>query len=173
MSTLKVLHYPAPVLKRRAEEVANIDGKVAEFVEAMFPAMYEAAGMGLAAPQVGVSERIFILHLQKEDSERIVCVNPEIVERRGVIIAEEGCLSLPNVYAEVERIEELLLRYVDLEGNERTLEAEGLMSRAIQHEMDHLNGILFFERLTREQRKQLADALQELREGRIPESVER
>lgn len=169
MSALHVLHYPAPVLKQRAVDVANVDGRVVELVRAMFPAMYDAQGIGLAAPQVGVSERLFVLDLQREDSEQIVCINPEIREKNGLIIAEEGCLSLPNVYAQVERMEELLLAYVDLDGEERTIEAEGLFARAIQHELDHLNGILLFERLVKEQRKLIADQLQELREGRIPQ----
>lgn len=173
MSKLHVVHYPAEVLKKRAAAISDINGQIVEFIDEMFPAMYEAHGIGLAAPQVGVSQRIFVLDLQREESEPIICVNPEIADRHGVVVAEEGCLSLPNIYAEVERIEKLLLRYVDRDGTERELEAEGLLARAIQHEMDHLNGILLFERLTKEQRKVIADALQELREGRIPEPIER
>lgn len=169
MSKLEVVHYPAPVLKKRALAVANVDGRVADLCEGMFPAMYAARGIGLAAPQVGVSERLFVLDMQQEQSERIICINPEVREHHGVVVAEEGCLSLPNVYAELERAETLLLAYVDLDGEMRTLEAEGLMARAIQHELDHLNGILLFERLSREQRKTIAEQLQDLREGRIPE----
>ena len=172
MSELTVVHYPAPVLKKRAEDVPNVDGGVAELIDAMFPAMYAAHGIGLAAPQVGESRRIFVMDLQREDSERIVCINPVIEERNGLILAEEGCLSLPNVYVELERAEDLLLSYVDLDGEEQTLEAEGLMSRAIQHELDHLNGILLFERVVKEQRKRIAGQLQDLREGRIPEPLE-
>ena len=159
------------MLKQRAADVADVDGKIAELAQAMFPTMYEAHGIGLAAPQVGVSSRLFVMDLQREDSATVVCINPEIKERHGVIIAEEGCLSLPNVYAEVERAEKLLLGYVDLDGEEHTLEAEGLMARAIQHELDHLNGILLFERLTKDQRKHIAEQLQALREGRIPEPL--
>ena len=173
MSTLEIVHYPTPVLKQRAEIVANVNGRVVELVESMFPVMYEARGIGLAAPQVGHSDRIFVLDLQREESQPVVCINPEIRERNGIIVAEEGCLSLPNVYAEVERAKELLLGYIDIEGEERTLEADELLSRAIQHELDHLNGILLFERLTKDQRKQIAEQLQDLREGRIPELLER
>ena len=173
MSDLEIINYPASVLKKRAEEVRNVDGRVADLAEAMFPAMYAAHGIGLAAPQVGDSSRIFVMDLQREDSERIVCINPEIRERHGLIVAEEGCLSLPNVYAQVERADELLLGYVDVDGKERTLEADDLMARAIQHEMDHLNGILLFERLTKDQRKEIAEQLQALRDGRIPEPLEK
>lgn len=173
MSIIEIVHYPTPVLKKRADAVANVNGHVVELAESMFPAMYEAQGIGLAAPQVGHSDRVFVLDLQREDSWPIVCINPEIRERNGIVLAEEGCLSLPNVYAEVERAKELLLGYVDIEGEERTLEADTLMSRVIQHELDHLNGILLFERLTKDQRKQIAEQLQDLREGRIPELLER
>ncbi len=172
LTVLEVVNYPAPVLKKRAAVVTDVNGTLVELVEAMFLAMYEAQGIGLAAPQVGHSDRLFVLDLQQEDRERIICINPEIRERHGLVVTEEGCLSLPNVYAEVERAKELLLGYVDIDGEERTLEASDLLSRAVQHEMDHLNGILLFERLTKDQRKAIAEQLQDLREGRIPEPLQ-
>ena len=133
-----------PVLTTTAAEVENIDGKLIQ-------AMYKAPGIGLAAPQIGVQKQIFVYDI---DGEPITLINPKIVESRGEWTFDEGCLSIPGLYVEVLRPKEVLLEAVDLDGNTIQIEADELLARLFQHEIDHLNGVLMFERMTPEQRKE-------------------
>ena len=139
-----------PVLRQRASEVTDIDGKVARLAADMLTTMYEAPGLGLAAPQVGVQKRIFVYDVG--DGPHTI-VNPEVRESRGEWAYEEGCLSIPGLSFELVRPKELLLAGYDLDGNEVAIEADELLARAFQHEIDHLDGVLFIERLDDDDRR--------------------
>lgn len=143
--------YGDPVLTTPAAAVTDIDGKVVRLVDAMFDTLYESdAGIGLAAPQVGVRKQIFVWDMGEEP---LVVINPEIVESRGEWVYDEGCLSIPGLYVEMVRPKEVLLRGLDLEGNTVEIEADELLARLFQHELDHLHGVLMFDRMEPEQRK--------------------
>lgn len=148
---LKILTYPHPLLRKRAEEVKEIDEKVLTLAREMAETMYAAPGIGLAAPQVGESLRLIVVDVSYTEGEPDlkVIVNPEIVQREGSVLMEEGCLSLPGVRAEVERAARVLVKGYDLQGRPVELEAEGLMAVCLQHEIDHLDGVLFIDHLSR------------------------
>lgn len=148
-----------PVLAQRAKEVTEIDGTVAALVDDMFEVMYDAPGLGLAAPQIGVSRRIFVFD---SDERAGVLINPEIVESDGEWEFVEGCLSVPGLHWPIVRPRRVLLRGVDLDGNTIEFEADDLEARIFQHELDHLDGVLLVERLTEEQRREAKRALREL-----------
>ena len=148
-----------PVLKQRAAEVTDVDGRLARLVDDMVETMYAAPGLGLAAPQVGVQKRLFVYDLQDGDGPRTI-INPTISETRGEWEYEEGCLSVPGLYFPIVRPKEVHLTGFDLDGNEVSIEADELQARLFQHELDHLDGRLLLELLEPDQRKQ---ALRELR----------
>jgi peptide deformylase len=141
-----------PVLKAQAAKVTDIDGKIARLVDDMFDTLYTSdSGIGLAAPQIGVQKQIFVWDM---DDEPMVIFNPEIVESSGEWVYDEGCLSIPGLYVEILRPNEVLMRGVDIDGNTIEIEASELAGRLFQHEIDHLNGVLMFDRMTPEQRKE-------------------
>ncbi len=150
MAILRIFHYPEPVLKVRAAAVDEIDESIRTLAHDMAETMYAAPGVGLAAPQVGVSKRVIVLDCsaREEEPELLLCVNPEIVAREGESCEEEGCLSVPGYYARVPRSAAVQVRYLDLEGNCVERRAEGLLAVAFQHEIDHLDGILFIDHLS-------------------------
>ena len=150
-----------PVLRQRANEVTDIDGKLVRLVEDMIPTMYEAAGLGLAAPQVGVQKRIFVYDLRDDRGPQVI-VNPTVSEHRGEWVYEEGCLSVPGLSWEITRPKEVHLTGVDLDGKEVAFEADELLARLFQHELDHLEGILLIDRLDEDQRKEAKKAVREL-----------
>ena len=140
-----------PVLKTKAAAVTEIDGKIARLVDDMFDTLYDSdSGIGLAAPQVGVQKQIFVWEI---DEQPMVIINPEIVESRGEWVYDEGCLSIPGLYVEMLRPDEVLMRGLDLDGNTIEIEANEIAGRLFQHELDHLNGVLMFDRMSAEQRK--------------------
>ena len=163
-SKLNIIAYPAPVLKKIAEPVTLFDDSLKDLIINMFHTMYDAPGIGLAAPQIGVSKRVFVLdvnfereevHLSDSTTEYkvkninpLVYINPKITEKSGSISYEEGCLSFPGVYETVSRYEEIVLEYQDEEGNIKVTEAKGLEAICLQHELDHLNGVVFIEKLS-------------------------
>jgi peptide deformylase len=152
-----------PVLKSQAAEVADIDGKVARIVDDMFDSLFESDnGLALAAPQIGVQKQIFVWEL---DGDAKAIINPRIVESDGEFVYEEGCLSIPGLYVEIVRPNRVLMRGVDIDGNEVELEADDLMGRMFQHEIDHLHGVLMFDRMTPEQRKQALTEWRRLHEA--------
>ncbi|TML64687.1 MAG: peptide deformylase [Actinobacteria bacterium] len=153
-----------PVLRQRAAEVDDIDGTLARLADDMLVTMYEAPGLGLAAPQVGVQKRLFVYDLQ-DDTGAHVIVNPTIVEARGEWLHEEGCLSVPGLAFEIVRPKEVHVTGWDIDGKELSIDGDEMLARLLQHEIDHLDGILLLERLDPDQRKQ---ALRELR-NRDPE----
>ena len=156
-----------PVLRQQAAPVADIDGRIAKLVEDMIPTMYEAAGLGLAAPQVGVQKRLFVYDLQDEQGPRVL-VNPVISEHRGEWVYEEGCLSVPGLHWEIVRPKEVHLTGYDLDGNEVSIEADELLARLFQHELDHLDGRLLLDLLDDDQRKQ---AMRAMRERQLAETA--
>ena len=153
MPLLRILEYPDPVLKTRARPVANLTGDVAQLVESMTETMYAAPGIGLAAPQVGVSARVIVLDVRAADGESgkglLRLVNPEIVEREGEIVWEEGCLSVPDLTTPVTRARRVVVRAWTPEEREIGVEADELLAVALQHEIDHLEGTLLVDRLSR------------------------
>jgi len=153
-----------PVLRRRAEEIAEFDADLEAFAERMFEVMYEEEGVGLAAPQVGVSRRIAVLDVPLEEGESWVgvLVNPRILETRGIQKGQEGCLSVPGLREEVSRADWLKVEAQDLKGETFTLECTELLSRAVQHEVDHLDGILYVDRLSPVRRRLLSRKLKQL-----------
>jgi len=151
MSVAKIRVYPDPVLKAKATEIETIDGRVIRLAEEMAEIMYAAPGVGLAAPQVGVSERLIVVDVKNPEGKKelITLINPEIIEMEGRVVDEEGCLSLPGITENVARAERVLVRGHDLNERQREIEAEGLLAVALQHEIDHIEGILFIDRISR------------------------
>jgi peptide deformylase len=150
-----------PVLKQRAAEVTELDGSLARLVEDMAVTMYDAPGVGLAAPQVGVQQRLFVYDLQDGLGARAM-VNPELVESDGEWVFEEGCLSVPGLSWEIVRPRSIHLRGYDIHGNEVEIEADDYPARVFQHELDHLDGVLLLERLDADTRKQAMRTLRNL-----------
>jgi peptide deformylase len=138
-----------PILRSRTRPVDRFDDDLASFVGDMIETMYAAEGVGLAAPQVGDPRRVTVIDVSEErdGSEVMVLVNPRLVRRGGMVPSEEGCLSIPGVVETIERAEEVEVEYQDLEGTARIITGRELLSRALQHEIDHLDGILFIDHL--------------------------
>jgi len=150
--------YGDPVLRTPAAEVTDIDGKVIRLAETMFDTLYDSGqGIAIAAPQIGVQRQVFVWDV---DGESHAIVNPTIVESSGEWIYDEGCLSIPGLYVEIARPKKVLMKGRDLDGEEVEFEADELMGRLFQHELDHLHGVLMFDRMTLEQR---TEALAEFR----------
>lgn len=147
-----------PVLKQRSREVEELDGTLATLVDTMYTTMYDAVGLGLAAPQVGVRKRLFTYDVGEGPR---VLINPEVVETSGEAGFEEGCLSIPGLRFEVQRPERVTVRGIGLDGREQVFEDDDMLARVFQHELDHLDGILLIDRLDPDTRKL---ALRELRE---------
>lgn len=162
---LHLVTYPAPVLRKQAADIKNVNDDLIKTADEMLAVMYENKGIGLAGPQVGVSMRILVLDLRQDNRPVYVMINPRVTKREGEAEIEEGCLSLPDIFGEVKRAERVQVSYIDRDGEERTLEAEGLLARAIQHEIDHLNGVLFIDRLGETRRQLLVPQLHELAES--------
>lgn len=167
MSPQRIRQYGDPVLNTKASDVTDIDGKFIKLCDDMFVAMYDAPGIGLAAPQVGVQKRFFVYDV---DDEPGVLINPTITESDGEWAFEEGCLSVPGMSFEIVRPKQILVTGRDLDGNEVSIEADEVFSRLIQHEIDHLDGVLLLEHLDDDQRR---DALKELQNRRLAADAER
>jgi peptide deformylase len=150
MALMRIYHYPEPVLAQKAEPVDDINDTIKQLAYDMAETMYAAPGIGLAAPQVGVSQRLIVLDCSSSDEEPqlIIAVNPQIVESEGESFEEEGCLSVPGYYCKIKRSAEVTVRFLDLEGAEQTLATDGLLAVAFQHEIDHLDGVLFVDHLS-------------------------
>jgi peptide deformylase len=145
-----ILSFPDPILKRKSAPVTVINDEVRQIAADMAETMYHAPGIGLAAPQIGLNMRLIVIDIAPGDSpsELITAINPLIIHADGEAYEEEGCLSVPNFSANVRRHEKIVVKGLDLEGKEQIWRAEGLLSIAFQHEIDHLDGILFIDRLT-------------------------
>ncbi len=152
MAIRKILTIPDPLLREKSESVKIIDKDIQNLMDDMIATMYKAPGIGLAAIQIGVPKRVVVMDLSKESDKKepMFFVNPEIIWRSDVNSTyEEGCLSIPNQFAKIERPEKCHFKYLDYNGNQKDIKADGLLSTCIQHEVDHLNGILFIDYLSK------------------------
>lgn len=147
----EIVKYPDPVLAKRGVDITEFGEDLKTLVEEMFESMYAAHGIGLAAPQIGLSRRLTVIdvNFKKDPADKLVLVNPEIVEREGKQYEEEGCLSLPEIREKVTRAAKVKVRAQNIEGEWFEVEGEELLARAFQHEIDHLDGVLFIDRLSR------------------------
>ena len=148
MPLLPILRFPDPRLKKNAEPVCEIDDSIKQLVRDMAETMYEAPGVGLAATQVNVHKQVIVIDISELHDQLLVLINPHIVESKGIQICEEGCLSVPGIYEKTERAENVVVSYLDLEGQTKTQEVDGLLAVCVQHEIDHLEGKVFVERLS-------------------------
>jgi peptide deformylase len=150
MAVMEIKKYPAKVLKQKALPVETLDRELQLLIDDMVETMYAAPGVGLAAPQVGVSKRLAVIDVSTKDEEMplLVLINPECIEREGEIEFEEGCLSIPEFTSRVTRAEKVRVRAMDREGKPIEIEAGGLLAIALQHEIDHLDGMLFIDRIS-------------------------
>jgi peptide deformylase len=160
-----LLRHGAPVLHRPADPVPTLTPEIQSVIDDLIQTMYAAPGIGLAAPQIGVPLRIFVVDVTagRSSGELVVVVNPEFVERDGMQVEEEGCLSVPGFNASVVRPARVVVRGLDRQGVERTVEATGLLARAFQHEIDHLDGTLFIDRLRGIKRDLIVRRIQKLK----------
>jgi peptide deformylase len=150
MAILKIEKYGNPILQKKAEPIKEINQEILELAQNMVQTMHAAPGIGLAAPQVNVSKRLITVDLSvgEKKEDLIILINPEILRQEGESTVEEGCLSVPDIHENVKRPLQVTVKGIDLEGNEIVLEAENLMARVFCHEIDHINGKLFFEHLS-------------------------
>ncbi len=162
-----IVKYPDPVLARKADTVTVFDKELVKLTADMFESMYLAEGIGLAAPQIGISKRLFIVDLSagKRPDERLVFINPEILTREGRQIEEEGCLSLPDIRDKVTRAYNVRMRAQDEHGKWFEIDGEELLARAFQHELDHLDGILFIDRISRLKRDLIVRRIRKLQKN--------
>lgn len=153
------------VLQEKCQKVTKFDNALKILVDAMFDTMDEADGVGLAAPQVGVDQRLFVIHIR--GAEKRAYINPQIIETSiETETDEEGCLSIPGVWHDVQRPARVTIQAQDIEGKVFTVKAEGLLARAIQHENDHLNGVLFIDRLSDEEKEKMVKAYEKRTKGK-------
>jgi len=164
-----------PILRSKTSPIERFDGELASFARDLIETMYDAEGVGLAAPQVGDERRIAVIDVgeTRDASEVIVLVNPTIVRRHGAMPSEEGCLSIPGIVETIERAEEVEVEYLDLNGNPQKIEGRDLLSRVLQHEIDHLEGILFIDHLGALKRKMVIREWQRLRDEAASEEPAR
>lgn len=163
MAVLEILHYPDPRLRNKALPVAMVDDTVRTLISDMLETMYKAPGIGLAAPQVNVSKQIITIDISDERDQPLCLINPRIRVRDGFERMEEGCLSVPNVYEEVERAQHIIVAAQDREGKVFELEATGLLAVCIQHEIDHLEGKLFVDYLSEIKRQRIRKKIDKMR----------
>lgn len=155
---LTIVEYPDKRLKEKSKVVEKFDKELHELLDAMYQSMIESKGIGLAAIQVGHAKRVLLLNIPDDNDEQsrdslIEMINPLITMKEGDTVYQEGCLSVPSFYEDINRFERVCVNYQDREGNTKTIEAEGLLSIAIQHEIDHLEGVLFIDKLSYSRRK--------------------
>ena len=152
MSQRKIVIEPDPILRKKSEPLEKVDDEIRELLDDMLETMYAAPGIGLAAVQVGILKRIIVIDISKDKEKKnpLFLINPEIISKsKKTSVYEEGCLSLPGYFAEIERPAECQIKFVDYNGKEKKLIANGLLATCIQHEVDHLNGVLFIDYLSK------------------------
>lgn len=149
MALLEILQFPDPRLRIKAKPVKSVDDELRRQVEDMYETMYASKGVGLAATQVNIHLQFFTMDVSENHNQPMCIINPEIIHREGKIFEGEGCLSVSGAYDKIERAQKVRLRATDLDGNPLEFDAEDLMAVCIQHEMDHLNGVLFIDHLSR------------------------
>ncbi|HPF74412.1 MAG: peptide deformylase [Rhodanobacteraceae bacterium] len=148
MALLEIIEFPDPRLRNKAATIERVDDELRALIDDMFETMYDAPGIGLAATQVNVHRRFMVIDVSEDKSEPRVFINPEILTREGKQVCQEGCLSVPGIYADVTRAERIRVRAQDRNGEAYEIDADGLLAVCIQHEMDHLDGKLFVDYLS-------------------------
>ena len=164
----EILIWPDPILKQKARPVAKVDDKVRALVKDMFATMYAADGVGLAAPQVGVLQRVIVLDTspRQEESRPLAMINPEIIGMEGETTYTEGCLSIPGEAEDVDRAARVTVRYLDAEGQQQTLECDALLAIAVQHEVDHLDGIVYVDHVSTLKRELIRKRMKRVKSSR-------
>ena len=160
MALLPILRYPDPRLHKKAVPVAEIDDSIRKLVQDMAETMYEAPGIGLAATQVDVHKRVIVIAVSEDKSRLLTLINPMIVEQDGEQVCEEGCLSVPGIYDKVSRAENVRVRALDVDGKPIEFHADGLLAVCVQHEIDHLDGKVFVEHLSRLKQTRIRNKLE-------------
>lgn len=163
MAVLDVVLYPDERLATQCEPVAQVDEELNRFIDDMFETMYDHEGIGLAAPQVGVLKRVVTIDIEGDKANQVVLINPEIIESSGETGIEEGCLSIPGHRALVQRKEKVKVKALNRQGEEIIFEADGLFAICIQHEIDHLNGVLFVDHLSALKRQRIKEKMQKFK----------
>lgn len=171
MKTLPIYTYGFEVLRKKTKKITKIDDKLIVLVANMFNTMHKASGIGLAAPQVGLDIALTVIDLShvEDDTQHdpIVLLNPKVKESFGEVTMEEGCLSIPHIRAGVTRPDEVYIEYQDLDMNTNYIEIDGFLARVAQHEIDHLNGILFIDHLNKEQKSRIKEDLSQIKKGLV------
>ncbi len=163
MAILDILHFPDPRLRTRARKVDTVDERLRTLVDDLLETMYQAPGIGLAATQVNIHQRVLVIDISSEQDEPRVFINPEILEATGHEEMDEGCLSVPGIYERVQRANRIRVQALDRQGEAFELEAEGLLAVCIQHEIDHLDGKLFVDYLSQLKRQRIRKKLEKQR----------
>jgi len=167
MAKLEVLRFPDPKLRKKAVPVETVNSKIQALARDMLETMYAESGIGLAATQVNVQKRVVVMDLSEQHNEPMYLINPEIIESEGTEQSQEGCLSVPGYFDFVERAEKVTCRYLDLDGEKRQIDADGLLAICIQHEIDHLNGKLFIDYLSPLKRQRLRKKLEKQEKSHV------
>lgn len=165
---------PDPVLRKKSDPLERVDDEIRALADDMLETMYDAPGIGLAAIQIGIPRRMLVIDCAKEDEEKapMVFINPEIVERSDErAVYEEGCLSIPDYYAEVERPAEVTVEFTDRDGKAQQVRADGLLATCLQHEIDHLNGVLFIDHISKLKRDMVVKKFTKLAKARAAERL--
>jgi len=163
MALLDILHFPDPRLRTQAKPVQQVDERLRQLVADMLDTMYQAPGIGLAATQVNVHERVIVIDASQEQNQALVLINPEILEKDGTEEMDEGCLSVPGIYDRVQRAERIKVRALGPDGETFEMDADGLLAVCIQHEIDHLDGKLFVDYLSQLKRQRIRKKLEKQR----------
>ncbi|MBS1146323.1 MAG: formylmethionine deformylase [Proteobacteria bacterium] len=173
MAKLDILHYPDARLHKVAKPVATVDARIQKLVDDMAETMYDAPGIGLAATQVNVHERVVVIDISETHDDLLVLINPEIIAQSGTEESEEGCLSVPGIYDRITRAERVSVRALDRNGKSFELKADGLLAVCIQHEMDHLVGKVFVDYLSGLKRNRIKAKLQKQAREHRPDAAPR
>tara|TARA_B100001248_G_C27236809_1_gene387476 strand:+ start:171 stop:692 length:522 start_codon:yes stop_codon:yes gene_type:complete len=162
MTKRTIIIEPDPILRKKSDAIEKVDDELRKLMDEMLETMYEAPGIGLAAVQIGILKRLIVIDISKEEKKNpIFLINPEIITKsKNKSVYEEGCLSLPGQFAEIERPAECLIKYLDYQGKQKELKATGLMATCVQHEIDHLNGVLFIDYLSKLKKDMIIKRLQ-------------
>ena len=160
MTKLTILEFPDPRLRKKASPVEAVDDALRALIDDLFETMYDAPGIGLAATQVDVHRRLLVADVSNDQTEPYALINPKILEKDGVVVTDEGCLSVPGFYEAVERAEHIRVKYLNRDGEEVDMEAEGMLAVCIQHEIDHLDGKLFVDYLSEAKRQRIRKRLE-------------
>lgn len=163
MALLKILHIPDPRLREQAQVITEFNEELQQFINDLFETMYDAPGVGLAATQVGIAKQVAVIDVSRDKTQPLVIINPEIVERGELVSFDEGCLSVPYHYDNLERSNWVRVKALDRHGKPFELEAEDLLAECLQHEIDHLNGKLYIDYLSAFKRNRIRDKIEKMK----------